>query len=327
MSIKDLKDIALDIASSSDTPARRSKSAPVALMEFSDEFRRLADEKADLLKRMGEPLEIDIDSIRENPLHARVRKLDAQQIDALVENLRENPLATPIIVRRLDDTHYEVIAGRHRLHAFRALGRTHIPAVVVDFDDDRAARALVFDNLVRPELSDYERYAGIAELRKRFGWSYSHLQERTGITKGWISALMKFDVLDEKAHEALRKYPAALSAKQLAQLLEKCRDAGRVSAEIVEIARGNKTFLQSIASLSNKTVQQRPYRYVVRRGMQRLARMQSKGREITITIDKSFAADPSHLVREVQAVLERWAASAATHAGSQTKAADDDQTV
>ncbi|MCX8016540.1 MAG: ParB/RepB/Spo0J family partition protein [Rhodocyclaceae bacterium] len=318
MSLKGLKSIVDDfnaaVAEEAGTGAKaraieRAKSAPVALMEFSAEFRRLAEEKEELQRQLGQPQRIALQSIVDNPLHERVRKLNPEQVDALAENLRHNPLATPIVVRKLENGHFEVIAGRHRVQAYRILGRTQIEAVVVDLDDDASARALVFDNLIRPELSDYERYAGIAELRRRFGWSYSQIADETGLSKGWISALMQFDRLAPEAHEALRRRPDALSAKQLQQLLELSANNHAALTRAVEALAQGASFAEVCASLSSKPSRTRTPSTEIRDSLnRRLAALRARQREIVITLDKSVAQDCEQVAQAVHAALQAWAA-------------------
>ena len=46
----------------------------------------------------------------------------------LVEHLRAGGSVPPIHVRANADGTYLILDGRHRMHAFKLLGRTHIPA-------------------------------------------------------------------------------------------------------------------------------------------------------------------------------------------------------
>jgi len=60
---------------------------------------------------------------------------------------------------------YEVIAGLHRVMAFRQLGRATIPAIVLDADDLRAESMLIDENLCRKDLSPAERIAAITRRK------------------------------------------------------------------------------------------------------------------------------------------------------------------
>lgn len=310
MSIKDLAGLATEFASQKKPAAApRSTSAPVALMEFSGEFKRLAAEREQLLARQGQPQDVALSQLVESPLHAQVRKLDAEQVDALAENLRSNPLATPIVVRRLEGGRLEIIAGRHRAAAFRTLGRETIPAVVVEMDDDTMARAIVFDNLVAPRLSDYERYSGIAQLRQRFGWSYTVLQEQTGFSRGWISALMQFERLPPAAHDVLREQSGLLTAAQLGELLKATEDE-QALVQAVQRLREGEEFASVLKSLLPQQQRSRlqAQRTDVLVGNRRAATLSSRANTITIRLDKSLLGGDLHALQQRLAdAVKHWA--------------------
>lgn len=312
MAIKDLQHIASDFRPEeaphrSTAATQRAKSAPVALMEFSADFKRLAQEKEALQQSLGRAMDIALSQIYENPLHAQIRHLDEQQVSALMENLRENPLASPITVRQVGQQ-YELIGGRHRLEAFRRLGRQTIPAVIREYGDEDAVRALVFDNLIQPSLSDFERYLSIAALRQRFGWSYSDLHEHTGLSRAWLSFLMQFARLDEEAHAAMRQRPGSLSSNQLREIAALCKDDRMLSAIVTQIARGEISVNGAIAQLRGKPPMRRAIRTEIQRpDAQRYAVLKHKDRTITVEVAPGHAAAAEALRQRILDVLHDFA--------------------
>lgn len=112
------------------------------------------------------------------------REVDATAVKALAASIGEVGLLNPISVRRAikvragqDAEAYEVLAGMHRVKAFRKLGRETIPAFVLDVDDLHAALILIDENLRRKDLSPAERAAQIAK-RKRI---YEALHPETAV--------------------------------------------------------------------------------------------------------------------------------------------------
>lgn len=61
---------------------------------------------------------------------ARRKTLDPDKVDTLAEDILENGLKTPIMVRP-DGERYVLAEGLHRLEACRALGEETIPAFFV----------------------------------------------------------------------------------------------------------------------------------------------------------------------------------------------------
>lgn len=92
------------------------------------------------------------------------REVKPGVVDLLATSIRQIGLIQPIVVRR-SGAIYEVIAGMHRLTAFRQLGRDEIPAIVRTDGDLEAELALIDENLIRADLSPAERAASIARRK------------------------------------------------------------------------------------------------------------------------------------------------------------------
>lgn len=87
-------------------------------------------------------------------------------IGAVAESFRVNGVYQPVVVNRGTHTGrpMEVIAGNHRLQAARQLRHDTIPAVVLDVDDEAAARIALADNRTS-DLAAYDDHALVAMLQ------------------------------------------------------------------------------------------------------------------------------------------------------------------
>ena len=87
-------------------------------------------------------------------------------IGAVSESMRVNGVYQPIIVNRgtLTGRPLEVIAGNHRAQAAQQLGHDTIPAVILDVDDEQAARIALADNRTS-DLATYDNEALAAMLQ------------------------------------------------------------------------------------------------------------------------------------------------------------------
>ena len=84
---------------------------------------------------------------------------DDEEMDALVESIREFGILTPLIVRPLEDVpmEYEVISGHRRLHAAQKAGIVEVPAIVHAISREEAAIQLVDSNLHREHILPSEK--------------------------------------------------------------------------------------------------------------------------------------------------------------------------
>ena len=84
---------------------------------------------------------------------------DDEEMDALVESIREHGILTPLIVRPMEDApnEYEVISGHRRLHAAQKAGISEVPAFIHAVSREEAAIQLVDSNLHRERLLPSEK--------------------------------------------------------------------------------------------------------------------------------------------------------------------------
>ncbi|MEJ6002623.1 ParB/RepB/Spo0J family partition protein [Paucibacter soli] len=192
-----------------------ASSAPVALAAFSNDYQKLEQKVEELEAREGRPLVVEIVGLVYSPFH--IGPIVESRVLGLVANLAENKLNSPIVVRRLADGALQVIAGRHRIEAYKRLGRTTIEAVLKEYTDEEVVALVFFDNLWAPVTPDYFKYLGFKQLQSQLNLSYSELATKSGISKTQVSRLLSFDKLPQEAHEIIsanaEKFGANLAEK------------------------------------------------------------------------------------------------------------------
>ena len=95
-------------------------------------------------------LEIKLGDIKVSP---RLRQIDQDKVDNLVESIRLVGLLHPIVV----DTDNNLLAGNHRLEAHRILGRDTIECKVVNFSELENELVQIDENLINNDLSMIEK--------------------------------------------------------------------------------------------------------------------------------------------------------------------------
>ncbi|WP_176331359.1 ParB/RepB/Spo0J family partition protein [Burkholderia vietnamiensis] len=178
--------------------------------------------------------EVDITLIDE--VEGRRRKVSTEEYRELVENLRVNPLGQPVVLRRKPDSRYEMIAGHKRWDAYRDLGRTTIPARIVDVDADQASKLAFYTNLLAPNMSDYEKYWNFRQLLGG-GTALTHeqLAESAGLSRQHVSRILRFDALPDEVKDMLVNKPDRLGS-DAAQSLAQIAASGRTQ-QVIEAVR------------------------------------------------------------------------------------------
>ncbi len=101
-------------------------------------------------------------NVNEIIIKNRKRQADDGKVGEIMESVKEIGLLNPISVNKTDEG-YVLIAGLHRLTAYKRLGYNRIQAAVVNMDNIHSELAEIDENLIRAELHYLDR----AEMLKR----------------------------------------------------------------------------------------------------------------------------------------------------------------
>lgn len=120
-------------------------------------------------------------------------ELDLPHARELAAQIGKDGLLHPITVRP-GPSGFTLIAGRHRLEAFRILGWTHAPSVVKYVNDYTAGVLRMAENVSRSALSPAEEATQLAALLNQTPGGVDELAARTGRNVNWI--LDRLDMCD-----------------------------------------------------------------------------------------------------------------------------------
>ena len=82
---------------------------------------------------------------------------DDEDMQKLVDSIRENGVLTNLTVRRRAEGGYEIISGHRRFHAAQRAGLDRVKVQVRDIDDDQAIIDMVDSNIQREHISPMEK--------------------------------------------------------------------------------------------------------------------------------------------------------------------------
>jgi len=134
-------------------------------------------------------------------LNSRDRNMKV--FEEIVENIRSIGLKKPITVTEREGADGEVafllVCGEGRLNAFRLLGETHIPALVVNVSDEDAFIMSLAENIARRGHRPLEILADIELLLAR-EYTIDDIIHRTGLSQKYVRDIV---FLLEKGEERL----------------------------------------------------------------------------------------------------------------------------
>ena len=109
---------------------------------------------------------VPLRDIRSSPFQYRY-DTSPGPLRVLADSIARQELYQPITLRPASGAapgQYEVVLGHRRLAAFALLGRATIPAIVRDYSDAQAMRALLEENLKRENVNLFEQTEGTVQL-------------------------------------------------------------------------------------------------------------------------------------------------------------------
>lgn len=290
-------DTALAAAGALPTPGlrrNRSMPAPAAMLGFTAEMDAMQ-------KQVGRPLRVRIDLCDDGDMHAT--PVDQGRVDELIPNLRANGQTSSATVRLKGDGRYEILAGRHRKYALKAIGETEWDVLIKDIDDDAAERLTFYDNLMAPNLTDFARYKGFRRRRDSKGLTLEQLAQESGVSKSTIGRLLTFSLLPDGAEELIARRPEAFGAALVDQLSQHVKTyPNRVLAAIQAIAGGNMEGKDAIKFITQPAPAKRAETRtsVIKSGRRSFAKVAVRGQQLTITLtDASIVAEIEKRVTEL----------------------------
>jgi ParB family chromosome partitioning protein len=144
----------------------------------------------DVLKDRGALAELAITAVRPNPRQPRSH-FDEEALVALTASVREIGILQPILVRRISDDQYELIAGERRWRAARRVGLATIPAIIRVASDSESLEQALIENLNREELNPLEEAAGYQQLIEDFELTHEQLSTRVGKSRVAITNALR----------------------------------------------------------------------------------------------------------------------------------------
>ncbi len=92
------------------------------------------------------------------------RYFNPDKMEHLTQSVKEHGILEPLLVRRLADNEYELVAGERRYRAAKEAGLHEIPISIRELDDEQALQIALIENLQREDLNPLEETEGLLEL-------------------------------------------------------------------------------------------------------------------------------------------------------------------
>lgn len=147
--------------------------------------------------------EIDIDLIETNPNQPRT-EFDEDKLAELSDSIRANGVIVPITLRKIDDAHYQIIAGERRYRASKMACLTKIPAYIRAANDEQTHVMALIENIQRDDLNAIEIALGYQKAMNDFVLTQEQLSEKVGKKRATIANFLRLLKLPAEIQLGLR---------------------------------------------------------------------------------------------------------------------------
>ncbi|MCA1011830.1 nucleoid occlusion protein [Halobacillus halophilus] len=149
-----------------------------------------------------EVMQVPVAQIQPNRYQPRAIFND-EKISELAQTIHTHGMIQPIVLRRIDEENYELIAGERRWRAVQTLEWETVPAILRDMNDSQTASVALIENLQREELTVIEEATAYARLIELHELTQEALAQRLGKSQSTIANKMRLLKLPESVQQAI----------------------------------------------------------------------------------------------------------------------------
>ncbi|HOA83643.1 MAG TPA: ParB/RepB/Spo0J family partition protein [Thermodesulfovibrio thiophilus] len=148
-------------------------------------------------------IEIEIERILPGTSQPRTG-FNEGSLKELAQSIKEKGIIQPIVVSRVGDGTFRIIAGERRWKAAKIAGLEKIPAVIKDVSPREAVEIALIENIQREDLDPVETASAFERLLREFDITQEELSKRVGKDRATIANYLRILKLPEEAREYLK---------------------------------------------------------------------------------------------------------------------------
>ncbi len=147
---------------------------------------------------------LPVDLIQRGKYQPR-RDMDPESLQELADSIKAQGVMQPIVVRKVSDKKYEIIAGERRWRATQLAGLDEIPAVIRDVPDEAAIAMALIENIQREDLNPVEEAIALQRLQQEFELTQQEVAAAVGKSRSTVTNLLRLMTLQEEVRLMLER--------------------------------------------------------------------------------------------------------------------------
>src|SRR5271166_3542499 len=149
---------------------------------------------------------VPITALAESATNPR-KRFDAKSLEELAASFKTQGILAPLLVRELEESKYEVVAGARRLRAAKLAELEKLPVRVVKLTDAEAIEAQCVENLQREDIHPLEEALGFKSLLElgEPAYTIAIIASRAGKSEAYVYGRVRLADLIPPVAEAFLK--------------------------------------------------------------------------------------------------------------------------
>lgn len=184
------------------------------------------------------PLELDVDRLEPSEFQPRLQ-MDEAALDELAKSIAASGIIQPIVVRKVGDERYQIIAGERRWRAAQRAGLLKVPVVVKDTSASSRAQLLewaLVENLQRENLNPIEEAGAYQRLAQEFNLTHEEIAARVGKDRSSVANTIRLLRLPAEVRAEVASRALSMGHARALVALPAETDQRRIARDV--IARG-----------------------------------------------------------------------------------------
>ena len=147
-------------------------------------------------------LNLEIGKIKSNP-HQPRKNFDKNKLEELADSIKEHGILQPLVVSKLKDDDFQLIAGERRLNAAKIAGLSHVPVIIRDSSEQEKLELALVENLQRDNLNPIERAYAFKKLIDEFNFIQADVAKRMGKSRETVANTVRLLDLPAEIQRAI----------------------------------------------------------------------------------------------------------------------------
>ncbi|NOT12998.1 MAG: ParB/RepB/Spo0J family partition protein [Methylococcaceae bacterium] len=131
------------------------------------------------------------------------KDMNPEKLQELADSIKAQGVIQPIVVRKIDQDKFEIVAGERRWRAAQLAGLQQVPIVIREIDDRAAMAIALIENIQREDLNPLEEAEALRRLLDEFEMTHQQIADAVGKSRATVTNLLRLMELHPEVKKLL----------------------------------------------------------------------------------------------------------------------------